>query len=57
MRRVFNGSQYIPLEPGIREKIEDEFTKMGFSGRAINNALMDYGSSVNKKSYQLLKNE
>jgi hypothetical protein len=30
---------------------------MGFSGRAINNALMDYGSSANKKNYQTLETE
>jgi endonuclease III len=57
MRRILNGSQYIPLGPWIREQIEEEFAQMGFSGRAINNALMDYGSSANKKNYQTLETE
>ena len=57
MRRILNGSQYVPLGPWVREQIEEEFTQMGFSGRAINNALMDYGSSANKKNYQMLCTE
>lgn len=51
MRRLIQGSRYIPLSREEIAHIKNIVASSTYSSRDINNALMDYGSLTNKKTY------
>lgn len=55
MRRLLHGSRYIPLSGDQILTIKEIVASSKYSSRDINNALMDYGSMTNKKTYDEVK--
>jgi adenine-specific DNA glycosylase len=44
--RYYHGNKFQKLTSGEKSQILSDFKKSGFSGRDINNALMDYGATI-----------
>lgn len=55
MRRLIKGSRQIPLDPDDIGLVKEYVFVSKYSSRDINNALMDYGSLTNKKSYDAIR--
>mgnify|MGYP000724060022 CR=1 FL=1 len=58
--RYYFGSRHVSLQDDMIEKLEHQLEKENISGRAINNALMDFGAlmsttfdKVDKETYPL----